>query len=330
MKICLTANSGGHLNQLLQLKSFYKNHDYFFVTDKNAFSQELAKKELVYFVEKFIFKEIISKFQFIKPVKNIFKSFVIFLKERPDIIITTGAGTAFGMWLFGKFFKKTIFIESIARTNAPSTFGKQIGFRSDKVFVQWRNMMQYYNDAVYAGIIFNFNDIDIKLKNSKIKNIFVTTGTYKLQFNRILTEIDILIENKKINCNVIAQIGSSTYKPKHYKFFDFCGQVELHKQIDNADLIICQGGSGSIMDSLLKGKRVIAVPRLMEFNEFFDNHQIQLVGELESSGLIMAVNDIYDLLNAIKNADKFKPKFNSMNQSKFGSLLEDTIKKLIV
>lgn len=323
MKICLTANSGGHLNQLLQLKTFYEKYEYFFVTDENTFSQELSKNEVVYFVEKFIFKEIISKLQFFKPAKNIIKSFIIFLKERPDIIITTGAGTAFGMWLFGKLFKKTIFIESIARTNAPSIFGRTIGYKSHVVFVQWRNMLQYYKNAVYAGIIFNFIDIETKIINSKIKNIFITTGTYKLQFNRLLIEIDRLVKNKKIQANIVAQIGYSTYKPKNFKYFEFCGQVELHRYIDNSDLVICQGGSGSIMDSLLKSKRVIAVPRLKEFNEFFDDHQIQLVDELEKLGLILVVYDINTLEIIIKKSENFKPRFGQMNKSTYTKYLQE-------
>lgn len=328
MRICLTANSGGHLNQLLQLKSFYKNYKYFFVTDENAFSKELSKNEKVYFVEKFIFEEIISKLEFIKPIKNILKSFIIFLKERPDVIITTGAGTAFGMWLFGRLFKKTVFIESIARTTEPSTFGKTIGSRSNVVFVQWQNMLQHYKNAVYAGIIFNFNDIKTKMVGQGIKNIFITTGTYKLQFNRLIAEIDMLIENKKIRANVIAQIGSSTYKPKNFTYFEFCGQIELHKHIDNADLIICQGGSGSIMDSLLKGKRVIAIPRLTEFNEFFDDHQIQLVSELEQLGLILAAYNINSLGNIINKAKKFNPQFNKLNKSRYSKYLSEYLDSL--
>ena len=73
MKICLTANSGGHLNQLLQLRSIYKNYEYFFITDRNAFSEELAKTENVYFVEKFVIKEIFLKHQYYKPLKNLFR-----------------------------------------------------------------------------------------------------------------------------------------------------------------------------------------------------------------------------------------------------------------
>ena len=318
MKVCLTANSGGHLNQLLQLKFLFndKRFQCFFVTDENLFSQELSKKHSVYYVEKFVFKEIIKKKQIFKPVKNIIQSFKILFKERPNIIITTGAGTSFGSWLWGKIFAKTIFIESIARTSEPSTFGKVFGSKSDVVFVQWENMLSHYKNSIYGGLIFSFNDIQFN-KGKKINNIFITVGTYKLQFDRLLQEIDQLLKTKTIGCNVIAQIGASTYEPENYQYFDYCGQQKLHQLISESDVVICQGGSGSIMDSLLRGKKVISIPRLPAFNEFFDEHQMQLVGELEKQGLIIAVYDIKNLAGAIKQAENLNPNLKDMNHSKY-------------
>ena len=110
VKICLAANSGGHLNQLLQLKDFYKKHDYFFVTNENEFSKGLKKQDNVYFVKEFILKEIENNFDILSPIDNFVQSLRIFLKEKPDLIITTGAGTAFGMCILSKIFgKKLIF-----------------------------------------------------------------------------------------------------------------------------------------------------------------------------------------------------------------------------
>ena len=115
IKLCFTANSGGHLNQLLQLDEFAKRYTYFFITDRSAFSEELAQRKKVFFVEKFIIKECISKLDFLKPIRNLWQSFLIIKNERPDIIVTTGAGTAFGSCIMGRLFrKKIIFIESPA------------------------------------------------------------------------------------------------------------------------------------------------------------------------------------------------------------------------
>ncbi|HRX48986.1 MAG TPA: PssD/Cps14F family polysaccharide biosynthesis glycosyltransferase [Spirochaetota bacterium] len=326
MKICLTANSGGHINELIQLKNYYDNHDVFFITDRNPLSIELSQKNKVYFVEKFIFKEVIRKLQFFKPVKNFFQSFCIIIKEKPDAVITTGAGVALGSWLSAKIlFKKNIFIESAARIKTPSTYGKYIGARSDAVIVQWNQLRPFFKSPIYGGLVFNF-DNRIKYKSPKqIKTIFVTTGTYKLQFNRIFMELDRIMASGKTGYSIAAQIGESGYTPQHYKSFRYCSQTEVHKYIDESDLVICQGGCGSIMDSLLRGKRVIAIPRLPEFKEYFDDHQVELVSELEQAGLILGVYDIHTLGDTIKKAALFRPDFKKLSNSNYDRILKEII-----
>ena len=311
IKFCFAANSGGHLNQLLQLDDFANRYTYFFVTDRNQFSEELAQREKVFFVEKFIIKECIRTLNFFIPIRNLWQSFLIIKREQPDIIVTTGAGTAFGSCIAGRLFrKKIIFIESIARVGEPSTFGRVISPIASVVFVQWENMMKYYKRAIYTGAIFNFGKAFVDKQENK--RIFVTTGTYKLQFNRVLIELDRLKETGWVAQEVVAQTGKSTYQPKHYETFDFAPQAKIHELVALSDIIICHGGSGSIMDSLIRGKKVIAVPRLKEFDEFFDDHQLQIVRELERLGVILAVYDIADLGNAIKEAESFRPKLENI------------------
>jgi UDP-N-acetylglucosamine:LPS N-acetylglucosamine transferase len=78
----------------------------------------------------------------------------IFFKERPDIIISTGAGVAVGMcylsWMFGK---KVIFIEDWCNINAPSLTGRLVYSISSLFIIQHITMQQYYPKAVYGGSI---------------------------------------------------------------------------------------------------------------------------------------------------------------------------------
>ena len=66
--------------------------------------------------------------------------------------------------------------------------------------------------------------------------ILITVGSQKFQFNRLLKEIDELIENKIIKEEVFAQIGVSDYKPKNYKYVDFMSQDEFSNKMDEADI----------------------------------------------------------------------------------------------
>ena len=140
--------------------------------------------------------------------------------------------------------------------------------------------------------------------------IFVTVGTHNQQFNRLLIEIDRLVEKGKIK-NVIAQIGYSTYAPKNYKWFRFLnfeGMVKLQKR---ADIIITHAGVGSIMTALDIDKPTIVVPRLSKYKEHVDNHQLFTTKELEKTDKVIAVYDINNLSKAIEKAKMFNAKVGS-------------------
>ena len=131
--------------------------------------------------------------------------------------------------------------------------------------------------------------------------IFVTVGSQKFQFNRLLKKIDELIEKKVINELVFAQIGVSDYKPKNYKYIDFMSQYEFNKKIDDANLIITHAGTGVIVNSVKKGKKVIGIPRLRKYGEHVDDHQVQLIDEFSQLNFIEPCYEVGQLIDSIEN-----------------------------
>ena len=125
--------------------------------------------------------------------------------------------------------------------------------------------------------------------------VFVTLGSQKFQFNRLLKKIDELIEKEVIKEYVFAQIGSSDYKPKNYKYIDFIDADIFNEMSSKADIVITHGGTGAIIVSVKKGKKVIAVPRLSKYGEHVDDHQIQLVEQFDEMQIIKACYDIEEL-----------------------------------
>lgn len=125
--------------------------------------------------------------------------------------------------------------------------------------------------------------------------IFVTTGSQKFQFDRLLKKIDCLIENNLITDRVYAQIGYSDYKPLHYKFKEFMGREEFEKKMSDCDTVITHGGTGVIIKAVKKGKKVIAVPRLARYGEHVDDHQVQLLKQFDGMNLISACYEIENL-----------------------------------
>lgn len=130
--------------------------------------------------------------------------------------------------------------------------------------------------------------------------IFVTLGSQKFQFNRLLKELDRLIEEKKIDEEIFAQIGYSDYKPKHFEYKEFVDRDEFKEIMDKCDIVIAHGGTGAIITAVKKDKKVIAVPRLAKYGEHVDDHQIQLVDEFKELTLIYPVYDEKELGKAIR------------------------------
>ena len=130
--------------------------------------------------------------------------------------------------------------------------------------------------------------------------IFVTLGSQKFQFNRLLKVMDELIKKNLISEEVFAQIGYSDYIPKNYKYKDFLDREEFSKQMSEADIVITHGGTGAIIGAVKKGKKVIAVPRLAKYEEHVDNHQKEIVKQFEDMNFIYACENPKDLSVMIK------------------------------
>ena len=154
-KILYISSTGGHLNELLQLKKLFEKYNYYIVTEKTKSSEFLQNeyKEkvsyLAYETKKNPFK------YFFVFLFNIIKSLIIFLKQKPDIIVTTGTHTAVPMCYIGKIFrKKIIFIETFANRNTKTVAGKLVYPIADVFVVQWEEMLKLYPKAQYWGWIY--------------------------------------------------------------------------------------------------------------------------------------------------------------------------------
>lgn len=129
--------------------------------------------------------------------------------------------------------------------------------------------------------------------------IFVTVGSRNYPFDRLFIELDKLCEEGVIEDEIFAQIGTSTYKPKHYKFKNFVSQDEFLKKVKEAKYVITHGASGSIMKALNEGKKVIAVTRLEKYGEHINDHQIQNNEAFGSNGYVLPVFEMSELKDAI-------------------------------
>lgn len=150
--------------------------------------------------------------------------------------------------------------------------------------------------------------------------IFVTLGSQKFQFDRLLKEIDRLCECGIIKEKVYAQTGESNYEPINYEYRKFMDRKEFQKYMDECETVITHGGTGAIITAIKKGKKVIAVPRLAKYGEHVDDHQIQIIRQFDEMNLIMPC---YDVETIEKSLSKIKNHTFARYQSNTNTIIED-------
>lgn len=143
----MISSHGGHLRELLNASADVTGEKYY-VTFKTKHTVDILEHLPHYFIldpYKSFWKFVINGFQ---SLKHIFK-------ERPDVVISTGAGIAIPTILLCKFlFKsKIIFIESAANVVNPSKTGKFLYKHADLFMIQWPEMQKHYPQAVYCGLM---------------------------------------------------------------------------------------------------------------------------------------------------------------------------------
>lgn len=158
--------------------------------------------------------------------------------------------------------------------------------------------------------------------------IFVLLGTQNNSFKRLLVEIENLISNGIIKEEVIVQAGHTKYETNKMKVLDMISLEKLEQYEKEAELIITHGGVGSIITSIKKNKKVIAVPRLHKYGEHVNDHQMEIVELFNQKKYIIGIKDVSELKEAIKKSKDFVPEKYELNNKKMLNTIEEFIEKI--
>ena len=154
-RVMFISSVGGHLTQLLELKSIFNDYDYVLITEHTDVTKDLKNKYNIKFLPYGSRHQKVA-YPFIL-FWSCIKSVYYFLRYNPKVIVTTGANTAAAMCCLGKIFnKKVIYIESFAKRTSHSITGKCIyKLHAYTTFVvQWESMLKLYPKAEYWGWIY--------------------------------------------------------------------------------------------------------------------------------------------------------------------------------
>lgn len=149
MKVCLVGSSGGHLTHLYMLKPFWGNKKRFWVTFEKEDAKSLLEFEKMYpcyYPTNRSFKALII---------NTKLAWKILRKEKPDLIISSGAAVAVPFFYIGKLFgAKLVYIEIFDRIDKSTMTGRLVYPIADRFIVEWEEMKKIYPRAINLGSIF--------------------------------------------------------------------------------------------------------------------------------------------------------------------------------
>ncbi len=146
--ICLACSAGGHLAEMLQLEKFYGGKEHFFITFERTDTQSLARKERVFFAQ-------LPSRNPLSTIKCFLQCLEIISREKPDIILSTGADIGLVACIAGKLLgKKIVFIESFCRPSKPGLSGKIAYAFADLFVYQWKELARFYPRGIFGGSIF--------------------------------------------------------------------------------------------------------------------------------------------------------------------------------
>lgn len=149
LKICLVGSSGGHLTHLYMLKSFWKERERFWVTFDKEDARSILKDEKVYPCYFPTNRNVLNL------IRNTILSVRLLVKERPDVIISSGAAVAVPFFYVGKLIgAKLVYIEVFDRIDKPTITGKLVYPISDLFVLQWEEQKKFYPKGEVMGGLF--------------------------------------------------------------------------------------------------------------------------------------------------------------------------------
>ncbi len=132
--------------------------------------------------------------------------------------------------------------------------------------------------------------------------IFVTVGHAARGFDRLMRAVEDMLEAGLLAGEVVVQYGHSRVVPRGCAAVDFMPRDAFDRHVGAASLVLTHGGAGSVGKCLRAGKKPVVVPRRAALGEIVNDHQLELVRELDAQGRIYAALDVADLPTAVQRA----------------------------
>lgn len=324
--ICLAASGGGHLRQILDLEPLWRNYPHFFVTEDTALGRSIARDQESYFVAHFA----LGQARLGAPFKmlwvamcNCFQALRIIVRKRPDVVISTGAGATVFIVLWARLLgARIVLIDSFARFDSPSAFARLAGPLAHLRISQSAAAAEKWPGAK----LFNPLRMLTGPRPDKEPLVFATVGA-TLKFDRLVDLVEQAKRAGRLPEHVIVQVGEGGRCPDGVECHETLPFDEVKAILCKADIVICHGGTGSIITALREGCRVIVIPRRFERNEHYDNHQSEIADAFVAHGLIATADNDEEMVKALDEVRAREPIMATTDPSALIDYLGDYLKR---
>ena len=148
-KLLLVSSSGGHLKHLTATFDAWQNYERVWVSFKQPDVESALAEEKVYWAYYPTTRNVKNA------IRNLFLAFKIFPRERPDVVVSAGAGVAVPFFVAAKLFRaKTLYIECYDRPTLPTMTGKMLYVLADDFNVQSDEQQKTFPDSRVIHPIF--------------------------------------------------------------------------------------------------------------------------------------------------------------------------------
>lgn len=325
--VCLAASGGGHVRQILDLEPMWRDLPHFFVTEDTALGRSIAAKEETYFVPHFALGQakLGAPLHMLKGAwRSIGQSWRIMRRKRPDLFITTGAGSQLFPMIFARRFGAcVVLVDSFARFHRPSAFARLAGR-----FAHIRIAQAPESAKAWPGaLLFDpFRRIEQE-RPRKDALLFATVGA-TLPFDRLVELVDTARTKGLIPEEIVVQRGTGGRDIAGVRSVEGLPFDEVRALLDRADIVVCHGGTGSLITALRAQCRVIAVPRRFERGEHYDNHQAEIVDAFVERGLIETADTDEEFAAALVRARARTPVCATTDPSALIDYLRDLAQRV--
>ena len=283
-RVHLVASGGGHLDLLRDVADVFAGHARTWVTVSGRAAAALRESgERVLEVPPFDRRN--------KGTANLRASVRLAARERPELVVTSGAGIAVAFTGVARAREaRVVFVETMARVRDSSVSGRILARLAERTLVQWEEMATVHPRAVTCRPALLEHVASEPTERGR--GTFVALGTHHQPFDRLLALVEQGARDGILPAPVFAQAGaSSAAAPRGIEAVTTLPKQDLLERVRSSAVVVCQAGAGIAAAALRAGRRPLVLPRLARFGEHVDDHQEQLAGKLAALGLAIPVDE---------------------------------------